>query len=63
LVPNTATFLSDLLQYLQLQCSEIVLDGADVAKAIVDFVVRNKVDKLVLGAACRNAFTRCGAKS
>ncbi|CAL4889993.1 unnamed protein product [Urochloa decumbens] len=41
-----------------LQCSEIVLDGTDVAKAIVDFVVRHKIDKLVLGAACRNAFTR-----
>ncbi|CAL5024000.1 unnamed protein product [Urochloa decumbens] len=41
-----------------LQCSEIILDGTDVAKAIVDFVTRHKVDKLVLGAACRNAFTR-----
>ncbi|CAN6237153.1 unnamed protein product [Urochloa humidicola] len=41
-----------------LQCSEVVLDGTDVAKAIVDFVARHKIDKLVLGAACRNAFTR-----
>ncbi|KAJ1277923.1 hypothetical protein BS78_04G039900 [Paspalum vaginatum] len=41
-----------------LQCREIVLDGADVAKAIVDFATTNKIDKLVLGAASRNAFTR-----
>ncbi|XP_066321220.1 U-box domain-containing protein 52-like isoform X2 [Miscanthus floridulus] len=41
-----------------LQCREIVLDGTDVSKAIVNFVVSNKVDKLVLGSASRNAFTR-----
>nr|CAB3445608.1 unnamed protein product [Digitaria exilis] len=41
-----------------LQCREIVLDGTDVSKAIVDFVITHKVDKLVLGAASRNAFTR-----
>uniref|UniRef100_A0A0D9VCB1 Protein kinase domain-containing protein n=1 Tax=Leersia perrieri TaxID=77586 RepID=A0A0D9VCB1_9ORYZ len=41
-----------------LQCREIILDGTDVWKAIVDFVVEKKVDKLVLGASSRNAFTR-----
>uniref|UniRef100_A0ACD5TCW9 Uncharacterized protein n=1 Tax=Avena sativa TaxID=4498 RepID=A0ACD5TCW9_AVESA len=41
-----------------LQCREIILDGADASKAIVDFVVQNNVDKIVLGAASRNAFTR-----
>ncbi|XP_062224055.1 U-box domain-containing protein 35-like [Phragmites australis] len=41
-----------------LQCREIILDGTDVSKAIVDFVVSNNIDKLVLGAASRNAFTR-----
>uniref|UniRef100_K3YZA5 RING-type E3 ubiquitin transferase n=1 Tax=Setaria italica TaxID=4555 RepID=K3YZA5_SETIT len=41
-----------------LECCEVVLDGTDVAKAIVDFVARHKINKLVLGAACRNAFTR-----
>ncbi|AQK60603.1 Protein kinase protein with adenine nucleotide alpha hydrolase-like domain [Zea mays] len=41
-----------------LQCREIILDGTDVSKAIVDFVATNKVDKLVLGSASRNAFTR-----
>ncbi|GJM90221.1 hypothetical protein PR202_ga06479 [Eleusine coracana subsp. coracana] len=41
-----------------LQCRETILDGADVSKAIVDFVASNNIDKLVLGAASRNAFTR-----
>ncbi|KAF0935661.1 hypothetical protein E2562_035108 [Oryza meyeriana var. granulata] len=41
-----------------LQCREIILDGTDVWKAIVNFVVDQKVDKLVLGASSRNAFTR-----
>ncbi|KAK3156023.1 hypothetical protein QOZ80_2AG0101760 [Eleusine coracana subsp. coracana] len=39
-------------------CRETILDGADVSKAIVDFVASNNIDKLVLGAASRNAFTR-----
>ncbi|KAL6629847.1 hypothetical protein ACP70R_029612 [Stipagrostis hirtigluma subsp. patula] len=42
----------------RLQCREIVLDGVDTSKAIVDFVVSHNIDKLVLGAASRNAFTR-----
>ncbi|TVU33440.1 hypothetical protein EJB05_25257, partial [Eragrostis curvula] len=41
-----------------LQCREIILDGADVSKAIVDFVASKNIDKLVLGSASRNAFTR-----
>ncbi|KAL6888674.1 hypothetical protein ACP4OV_009700 [Aristida adscensionis] len=41
-----------------LQCREIILDGADTSKAIVDFVVTHNVSKLILGAASRNAFTR-----
>ncbi|XP_062185812.1 U-box domain-containing protein 35-like [Phragmites australis] len=36
----------------------MILDGTDVSKAIVDFVVSKNIDKLVLGAASRNAFTR-----
>lgn len=28
-------------------------------KVIIDFVLDQKVDKLVLGASSRNAFTRC----
>ncbi|KAG8069774.1 hypothetical protein GUJ93_ZPchr0006g44860 [Zizania palustris] len=41
-----------------LQCREIILDGTDVSKAIVDFVAHQNVDKLILGASSRNAFTR-----
>ncbi|KAK3152155.1 hypothetical protein QOZ80_2BG0155160 [Eleusine coracana subsp. coracana] len=44
--------------HAQLQCRETILDGADVSKAIVDFVASNNIDKLVLGASSRNAFTR-----
>ncbi|XP_040377036.1 U-box domain-containing protein 52-like [Oryza brachyantha] len=42
----------------ELQCREIILDGTDVWKSIVDFVIDHKVNKLVLGASSRNAFTR-----
>uniref|UniRef100_A0A0E0G1B3 Protein kinase domain-containing protein n=1 Tax=Oryza nivara TaxID=4536 RepID=A0A0E0G1B3_ORYNI len=42
-----------------LQCRETILDGTDVWKVIIDFVLDQKVDKLVLGASSRNAFTRC----
>ncbi|CAM0946858.1 unnamed protein product [Alopecurus aequalis] len=41
-----------------LQCRETIVEGTDVSKAIVDFVVQHNVDKIVLGASSRNAFTR-----
>ncbi|KAE8818149.1 U-box domain-containing protein 35-like [Hordeum vulgare] len=41
-----------------LQCRDVILDGTDVSKAIVDFVVQYNVDKIVLGASSRSAFTR-----
>ncbi|PNT65899.1 hypothetical protein BRADI_3g04100v3 [Brachypodium distachyon] len=41
-----------------LQCREVILDGTDVPKAIVDFVVQYNVDKIVLGSSTRSAFTR-----
>uniref|UniRef100_A0A0D9YME2 Protein kinase domain-containing protein n=1 Tax=Oryza glumipatula TaxID=40148 RepID=A0A0D9YME2_9ORYZ len=41
-----------------LQCRETILDGTDVWKVIIDFVLDQKVDKLVLGASSRNAITR-----
>ncbi|XP_077240913.1 U-box domain-containing protein 52-like [Tasmannia lanceolata] len=41
-----------------LQCKEVILDGSDISKAIVDYAVQQSVDKLVLGASSRNAFTR-----
>ncbi|KAM0861006.1 hypothetical protein ACQ4PT_046163 [Festuca glaucescens] len=41
-----------------LQCREIILEGTDVPKAIVDFVAQHNVDKIVLGSSSRNAFTR-----
>ncbi|XP_077236441.1 U-box domain-containing protein 35-like [Tasmannia lanceolata] len=42
----------------ELQCKEVILDGSDISKAIVDYAVQQSVDKLVLGASSRNAFTR-----
>ncbi|KAF7078146.1 hypothetical protein CFC21_082622 [Triticum aestivum] len=41
-----------------LQCRDVILDGTDVSKAIVDFVVKYNVDKIVLGASSKSAFTR-----
>ncbi|KAG9443676.1 hypothetical protein H6P81_015016 [Aristolochia fimbriata] len=37
---------------------EVVLEDSDVPKAIIDYLVHQSVDKLVLGASNRNAFTR-----
>lgn len=53
-----ARFISLMLLFMQLQCQEIIIDETDVAKAIIDYVVSQSVDKLVLGASDRNAFTR-----
>ncbi|XXG81636.1 hypothetical protein AAC387_Pa09g2220 [Persea americana] len=41
-----------------LQCKEVILEENDAAKAITDYVTYASVDKLVLGATSRNAFTR-----
>lgn len=43
---------------MQLNCREVILDDMNISKAIVDFLVQHGVDKLVLGASCRNAFSR-----
>ncbi|XP_077230088.1 U-box domain-containing protein 35-like [Tasmannia lanceolata] len=41
-----------------LQCKEVILEESDVSKAIVNYAEKQSVDKLVLGASSRNAFTR-----
>lgn len=51
-------FLVQIFLSFQLQCKEVVLDANDIAKAIIDYVVHESIDKLVLGASSRNAFSR-----
>lgn len=41
-----------------LQCKEVILDGIDVPKAIVDFISNQTIDKLILGASSKNALIR-----
>ncbi|XP_074570428.1 U-box domain-containing protein 34-like [Curcuma longa] len=42
----------------QLQMKKVVLEGWDVPRAIVDYVVANRIQSVVLGATNRNAFRR-----
>lgn len=43
---------------LQIRATEIVLSDADVASALVDFIVRNTISNLVVGISNRSALTR-----
>uniref|UniRef100_A0A0E0JKF4 RING-type E3 ubiquitin transferase n=1 Tax=Oryza punctata TaxID=4537 RepID=A0A0E0JKF4_ORYPU len=38
--------------------SEVVLEEADVSKAIIEFITANKIQSIALGASNRNAFTK-----
>uniref|UniRef100_A0A0D9V296 RING-type E3 ubiquitin transferase n=1 Tax=Leersia perrieri TaxID=77586 RepID=A0A0D9V296_9ORYZ len=38
--------------------SEVVLEEADVSKAIIEFITTNKIQSIALGASNRNAFTK-----
>ncbi|KAJ0988501.1 hypothetical protein J5N97_006857 [Dioscorea zingiberensis] len=41
-----------------LQCKEAILEDTDIPKAIIDFLCKQNVDKLVMGASARNVFAR-----
>ncbi|CAL9050207.1 unnamed protein product [Musa banksii] len=40
------------------QCNDVILEDTDVAKAIVEFVLRSAVGKLVIGASPKGGFVR-----
>ncbi|KAL6615452.1 hypothetical protein ACP70R_037722 [Stipagrostis hirtigluma subsp. patula] len=40
------------------QVSEVLLEEADVSKAIIEFITANKIQSIALGASSRNAFTK-----
>ncbi|VAH61275.1 unnamed protein product [Triticum turgidum subsp. durum] len=40
------------------QESEVILEEADVPKAIIDYITANKIQSIALGASNRNAFTK-----
>ncbi|CAL4975632.1 unnamed protein product [Urochloa decumbens] len=42
----------------QVEVSEVILEEADVAKAILGYITANKIQSIALGGACRNAFTK-----
>ena len=53
---KTASRICMLLQ--QVDVSEVVLEEADVSKAILGYITANKIQSIALGGACRNAFTK-----
>ncbi|KAF8696709.1 hypothetical protein HU200_036335 [Digitaria exilis] len=42
----------------QVEVSEVILEEADVSKAILGYITANKIQSIALGGACRNAFTK-----
>uniref|UniRef100_K3XSR4 RING-type E3 ubiquitin transferase n=1 Tax=Setaria italica TaxID=4555 RepID=K3XSR4_SETIT len=40
------------------EVSEVILEEADVSKAILGYITANKIQSIALGGACRNAFTK-----
>jgi len=42
----------------QVEVSEVVLEEADVSKAILGYITANKIQSIALGGASRNAFTK-----
>lgn len=42
----------------QVHVSELVLEEADVSKALIEFITVNKIQSIALGASNRNAFTK-----
>jgi hypothetical protein len=40
------------------QVSEVVLESADVSKAIVEYITANKIQSIAVGGNSRNAFTK-----
>lgn len=41
-----------------IQLKEIVLDDVDVSRAIVDYITRNRIKNIIVGASTKNALTR-----
>ncbi|KAE8658048.1 U-box domain-containing protein 51-like isoform X2 [Hibiscus syriacus] len=41
-----------------IQMKEVILDDADISKALLDYISRNLINNIVLGAATRNAISR-----
>ncbi|RWW32391.1 hypothetical protein GW17_00002928 [Ensete ventricosum] len=42
----------------QVQCNDVILEDTDVAKAVIEFVSRSAVGKLVVGASPKGGFVR-----
>jgi hypothetical protein len=42
----------------QVEASEVILEDADVPKAILGYITVNKIQSIALGGSCRNAFTK-----
>lgn len=43
---------------VQVQLKEVLLEDTDVAKAILDYINKNYINSIVVGASTRNAFAR-----
>ena len=41
-----------------IQCNEVILEGTDITKAIIDFVTASSIEILVVGAPSRSGFIR-----
>lgn len=44
---------------LQMQLKEVILDGSDISKAIVEYATSHAITDIVVGASTRNTFIRC----
>lgn len=42
----------------QIHVNEVVIEGADIAKALCDYVAANLIENIVTGASSRNSFVR-----
>lgn len=44
--------------YIQVQMKEVLIEEADVSKAMLEYISRNYINSMVVGASTRNAITR-----
>ncbi|KAF3447287.1 hypothetical protein FNV43_RR12469 [Rhamnella rubrinervis] len=51
-------FLLHFAHYVLVQLKEVLLEDADVAKAILEYINKNYINSIVVGASTRNAFAR-----
>lgn len=42
----------------QMHLNEVILDGTDISKAIIDYATGNAITDIVVGASTRNTFIR-----